>query len=246
MNGYYRMARGWRDHRLFGDDPYSRRDAWGWLIENAAFRPCKVSVGTKEITLERGQLCFSIRFLAGAWKWSPRKVQRFLDHLRGWHGIATATATASATAQTVITLCNYDKYQATSGNAATASATPLDAEVPQIRKKENTSPNGEASSMKLGEVIDLGGMAFKVGRPLLARSGIAAKQTGTLIGGWLKKVSPAVLLEIFQESSRAERDDIVAYIVGCLRQRKRDGTPSNPSTGTPEHEEAKRKWGYDA
>ena len=100
--------------------------------------------------------------------------------------------------------------------------------------------------MKPGEVIDLGGMAFKVGKPLLVRAGKTDKQAGSLIGGWLKQTQPAALLEIFQEASRAERDDIVAYIGGCLRQRKRDGTPSNPSVGTPEHEEARRKWGFDA
>ena len=74
--------------------------------------------------------------------------------------------------------------------------------------------------MQPGEVIDLGGMTFKFGKPLLARSGIADRKAGSLIGGWLKQTQPAVLLEVFQEASRAERDDVVAFIGGCIRYRK--------------------------
>ena len=39
---------------------------------------------------------------------------------------------------------------------------------------------------------------------------------------------------------------VVRYEPKDFRQRKPDGAPSNPAVGTPEHEEAKRKWGYDA
>ena len=133
-----------------------------------------------------------------------------------------------------------------SNASATASATPLDAKAPQRRKKEYSSSNEEAHALQTGEVIDLQGIVFKEGRRLLDRAGKTDRQSGSIIGGWLKKTQPAILLEAFQEASRADRDDVVAYIGACLRQRKPDGAPSNPAVGTPEHEEAKRKWGYDA
>jgi hypothetical protein len=55
------MYRGWMEHEVFGHEPFSRRDAWVWLIENAAFADNQ--------RLKRGQLCHSYRHLAATWKW---------------------------------------------------------------------------------------------------------------------------------------------------------------------------------
>lgn len=123
-DGYFLVARGMLSHPRFKPkSAFSNAEAWIWLIENAAFtaRDVAVMVGTdrRVIHLDPGQLSYSIRYLAEAWKWSPNRVQRFFDVLRMDQSMCTATDTP----QTVITLCNYSKYQRPSEQADTATNT---------------------------------------------------------------------------------------------------------------------------
>ena len=110
MTGHYRMHRGWLDHEALGqdDEPYCKRAAWAWLIENATFDVKLVRVAGKTVVLRRGQLCHSLRFLGKAWGWGHERVRRFLAGLTERDMIETAIETG----QTVITICNYDLYQA--------------------------------------------------------------------------------------------------------------------------------------
>lgn len=110
---YYLLHRGWLDHELFGvDEPYCKRAAWAWLIEHAAYTARQVRIAGKLVTLQRGQLTYSLRYLARAWGWNQEKVRRFLADLAARDMVVTANATASVTAQTVVTICNYERYQA--------------------------------------------------------------------------------------------------------------------------------------
>lgn len=101
------MYRGWMKNPVFKDAPYSEREAWAWLVENAAFKVMKIDVKGQEITLERGQMSHSLRYMAQAWKWNFSKVTRFLKRLENRHMITTE----SDTGQNVITICNYCEYQ---------------------------------------------------------------------------------------------------------------------------------------
>jgi len=53
------------DHPLFAED-MARAGAWIWLIANACWKPTRYNVRGKIITLERGQICVSVRALAAA------------------------------------------------------------------------------------------------------------------------------------------------------------------------------------
>jgi hypothetical protein len=146
---HYRMHRGWMDNPAFGGErePFCRRAAWCWLIENANWKAAKVDAGGRTITVERGQLCVSYRYLAKAWGWSVGKVQLFIDRLK----TDTMINTVSNTGRMVITICNYDRYQAGADNSNTPDNTV--ANTPSIRrqyeskegKKERRNPNGEDS-----------------------------------------------------------------------------------------------------
>jgi len=112
---FYLMHRGWLDHDVFGDperEPLCRRAAWAWLIDHAEYAVKQVRIGRTLITLQRGQLSHSLRYLAKAWGWNQERVRRFLADLAARDMVVTANATACVTAQKVVTICNYERYQA--------------------------------------------------------------------------------------------------------------------------------------
>lgn len=105
---YFVMARGWMDHPdLATKEPFTRREAWAWLVENVAFSNTTQRVGAHLVEVRRGQLSTSFRMLAKEWNRPVAWVQRFLERLE----TSTAIGTATDTGRLLITLCNYDKYQ---------------------------------------------------------------------------------------------------------------------------------------
>ena len=133
------MSRGWMDSDMLAPEPLCHRAAWAWLIENAAFAPRTVQIGGQTVDLDRGQLVASIRYLAGQWRWDKSRVHRFLTKLKGCNAIETATATANETGHTLISVCNYEKYQSDDEPSETAIETPLESRSRHERKKENTN-----------------------------------------------------------------------------------------------------------
>lgn len=85
--GVFAVDRGIFDHSVFAREPFTQREAWIWLIAEAAYKPRTKRSDGKVISLERGQLCHSIRFMAEAWQWSKSRVDRFLDVLCGFRFI---------------------------------------------------------------------------------------------------------------------------------------------------------------
>jgi hypothetical protein len=117
--GYFKLERGWSENVAFDDEPLTQREAWIWLIEHAAWRDTVMSVGRERYQVKRGQLAASLRYLAACWQWSKDRVHRFLARLRDEQMVATADATHA----TIITICNYTKYQDREDVGATATAT---------------------------------------------------------------------------------------------------------------------------
>jgi hypothetical protein len=152
VSGFYLMHRGWQDNPLFGREPFSRRDAWVWLIENAVHKPTRISIGGKGLELHRGQLSYSLRYLAKQWGWDDPKVRRFIAAAVR-ENMIDCVADAG---QNVITISNYDKYQV---RPSVADATP-DAATTQERrttdankkegkelKEDSDSANAESSGV---------------------------------------------------------------------------------------------------
>ncbi|MFN3474066.1 MAG: hypothetical protein ACK4ZW_08480 [Blastomonas sp.] len=106
MSGFAAISRGMLDHPLFDGDS-ARAGAWLWMVLRACWKPTPYDVGGKIITLERGQLCASRAQMAKAWGWSPSAVERFLARLQTEQMIGRATGQGKS----IITICNYAKYQ---------------------------------------------------------------------------------------------------------------------------------------
>ena len=130
-SGYYRMHRGWMDHPVFADEPYTEREAWLWLIEHAVWKDTRTRVGSAVMDLKRGQLGATTRYLAAKWRWTEARVRRFLKRLRE-DGMVDAQATRKAT---LITIEKYDDYQTDRRTDDTGS----DAEPTQKRRRSDAN-----------------------------------------------------------------------------------------------------------
>ena len=117
MAGYIKLFRGWDDACVFKDEPRSEREAWLWLIENAAWKSGTRLVGKGTVVnVERGQIHLAERTLARVWGWDRKRVSRYLKRLES----ALMITPQGGPLGTLVTICNYEKFQ---GRGATNGAT---------------------------------------------------------------------------------------------------------------------------
>lgn len=142
--GVFAVDRGIWDHPIFADEPLTEREAWQWLISEASFRSRKKRIGSTVFDLERGQLACSLRFMGEAWQWKKDAVARFLNKLRS----ETMIETQARHDATIITVCNYDRYQKVSLPAAeqneTHGETPTRHQRDKLEDNKNTKLDADA------------------------------------------------------------------------------------------------------
>lgn len=106
------IDRGLFGHSRFADEPFTEREAWAWLIAEAAFRPHCRRVGTVRVELKRGQLAHSTRYMAEAWQWPQSNVRRFLARLAEYDGSDEPLIELDVgSGVTVVTIRKYNDYQ---------------------------------------------------------------------------------------------------------------------------------------
>ena len=155
---FYLMHRGWMDNPVFGKEPYSKAQAWVWLIENACFKRTPFDIRGKTIFIERGQLCKPTRDLAETWRWPETNVRRFLKRLT----TDAMIDAQSGAGKTVITICNYDKYQIDTGESGADSGAPNGASKIGERKlnescSKTDAPNGALKATENKAFSDVSG-----------------------------------------------------------------------------------------
>jgi len=148
--GVFAVDRGIWDHPSFANEPLTEREAWQWLIGEASFKARTKRVGSSVVQLERGQVAASLRFMADKWQWNEPRVRRFLKRLKT-DAMINAQSDAGIT---VITICNYNKYQKVSLPRDAASDAQTDAAATQQRRK--------VEDTKSTEVDDDGGKRAKL------------------------------------------------------------------------------------
>lgn len=90
--------------------PFDTRSAWTWLIQLAQWRANTRMTKYGPIPLARGELVASLRHLAKEWKWSTKKVRRYLEILEKEQRIKKQS---ESRAGTVYLIAKYDTYQGT-------------------------------------------------------------------------------------------------------------------------------------
>jgi hypothetical protein len=214
---FYRMERGWMDHDAFKGEPYGQRAAWVWMIEHAAWKPTRHLIGGKFVPIGRGQFAGSLRFIAGEWGWGHERVRRFLKLLASDAMIETNIETGKF----IITICNYNKYQA----QPTDDETPRETRTRQQRDSNETLKN-EGKEVKEEEdseakasgadapdpVADL----WKRGKAILGNS------AASMIGKARKMHGDLVVMQAIIACETERPLHPVEYFIGCLRQSKKE------------------------
>lgn len=146
--GTFIVDRGLFGHPVFADEPFTEREAWMWLISEAAFKPYRRRVGKVIVDLKRGQLAHSLRHMATTWKWTVARVRRYLSKLEeGRSKIDPLIGTATDAGVTLVTICNYDSYQLSSTKSDVADGTQSGTAAAQQRHKEEEK---EVSKKEIG------------------------------------------------------------------------------------------------
>lgn len=109
MSGWVRLDRSWhKTDCLKQNEPFCERAAWVWLISNAAWKDTfRHGPKGELIEVKRGQIHVSLSSLETAFNWSKKKVRGFINRLESGHMVGTERAQSG----TLITICNYAKYQ---------------------------------------------------------------------------------------------------------------------------------------
>ncbi|WP_375249528.1 hypothetical protein [Sphingomonas sp.] len=115
--GYVHIHRSLLGHPAFRNDGEAM--AFAWMVVRAAWRPVRVRYKGQAIGLERGQLAVSVRDLAEVLDRPKGWVERLLTRLKS----ETMVETRSGTGVTIITICNYNDFQAEQDSGRTARET---------------------------------------------------------------------------------------------------------------------------
>lgn len=148
--GVFAVHRGIWDHAFFEREPFTQREAWLWLIGAAAWKPISVGMCGKVVPIERGEFCFSLRFLAEKFGWLKDKVARFLLRCTK-HDMMRATERDSIKVYKIV---KYNDYQIVglpkrdsehdASHDATATAPRHDRDKEETFKHSNIESDDEA------------------------------------------------------------------------------------------------------
>ncbi len=119
----FRSIRRWRYWPGVSGDKFSHTEAWLDLVVSANHADRMV----KDVLVRRGQLLTSLVRLAKLWGWDRKTVRKFLKDLVS----GTEIGTAKTNRYTMITICNYNTYQANAVGAGAKGGQRLPQQAPQ-------------------------------------------------------------------------------------------------------------------
>ena len=105
--GWVSIHRSLLDNPLWEAEKFTKGQAWVDLILNANHSDTKVLIKNTMFDVKRGDQLRSKLTLAKVWGWNDKTVKRFLDMLAK-EGMVVLNSTRQTT---LITVCNYSKFQ---------------------------------------------------------------------------------------------------------------------------------------
>lgn len=107
MKGYIKIDRKIFDNPMWSEKPFTKGQAWIDLIGLANWKDSEVLDGYDTITIHRGEVARSQKWLADRWGWDRKKVKKFLTMLSDDHALSINASSNGTT----LTIENYNKYQ---------------------------------------------------------------------------------------------------------------------------------------
>lgn len=206
MAGKYWMERGWMENAVFLGEPLDRRSAWVWLIEKAAYKQRKFDIKGKTVLLRRGQLTASITYLAKAWGWSSMRCRRYVARLEADGMIDRSTDTG----QQVITICNYEDYQAKKSPHDIVTDIVTDTTATQQRHNSDTKQNKYNKPLKGTAPKSV----FDLGVELLVPQ-VSERKARALVGKWRGQIGDENLSSIIVAAHG--KTDPAAYVTKVIK-----------------------------
>ena len=228
MSGWFAMSRAMFEHPIFKGKP-ERVAGWAWILAKAAWKDTRQDAAGKSVIVKRGQLLTSYRQMSDATGISIQQIRTLINRLRSEHAIHTDTNNG----RLMITVCNYDKYQASGDDTNTATNTGTNTASTQhqhTKEQDNNIPVGRADK---SASIDPAKAVFDGGVKLLVEAGVKAGQARGIVGKWRKDYTDAEIIAALGAAQREGAVDPVAYIQKAL---------AGPRARQTDAEKAERAW----
>jgi len=107
MGSWIKLYREISDHWLWRKKPFSPGQAWIDILIEANHRDNKAWIKGEIYECKRGQSLHSVKTWGNRWGWSRQQVRTFLRSLESDLMIIQKSTNKT----TILTICNYDKYQ---------------------------------------------------------------------------------------------------------------------------------------
>lgn len=216
MSGWICSYRAIWEHPLFEGQAW-RVGVWDWLLKKAAWKPRRFNVKGKQIELQRGQLCVSQTQIEDETGVGRQALRTFLNQLEAEGAINRKPAHGLTKTRTIITICKYEQYQASSG-PANQDSNQVSTKTQPTKEQVNTlttTPVGEAEASKPIQVNVLTTALWSAGKQYLATHDI--KDPGSLIGRWLKSNDAVSILSAIEAAQKSGTQDPIPYITEALK-----------------------------
>lgn len=218
-NGWVCSFRKIWESPLFEDNAL-RVGVWQWMVQKAVWKPTPFKVGGKVIQLERGQFCASQAYMCEKTGMTRKQLRSFLTELEGENAVVTEKAISGAKGRTVITICNYNKYQAASEGGGQEEGQRRAKEGP-TKEQYNNNPKGT------GKPVDPVKIMFDSGIELLTEAGVTAKNARSVLAKWRKGHGTSAVIEALGKAQREGAIDPVSFIEGTFRYKAKTGGASS-------------------
>lgn len=214
MNGWFAVRRGISEHPVFRH----RMDRLGffvWMIERACWKETPFDIHGKTITLKRGQFCASYAQMSEATGLSVKEIRNLFKRLK----VDKVVGIEGGKGRTIVTLCNYEKYQSAIQDGGKAKGK-RGASEGQAKEQSNKDITLEANASNGAEapvpVNLISSALWQVGKQFLASKEV--KDPGKIIGMWIRDYKdPLRILSAIESAQRVGTEDPVPYITKALQ-----------------------------
>ncbi|WP_372570381.1 hypothetical protein [Ruegeria jejuensis] len=223
MDGWFAVKHGIRKHPIFKGKP-ARLGAWVAMLDEAAYCDTEQDVGGVLVSVKRGELCASQAMLEDITGLSRQQLRTLLSALERSGAIQTRPATKSTKSRTIVTFCNYDKYQTPqpSTNQTSTKDQPT-------KEQINNIPVGtgdETPSKSSGSILWAEAKSV-----LSAATGKPPNSFGGMISKWISDSSETEAFNAIWAARDKGTGDPVGYVNAILRNKRQSGSGSKQNAG---------------